>query len=147
MIEEIKNSLEKMCKVSNNTLKICTTIDLNVLFISLQDLKCSHLDLSMKYATDDAVAMQIQNNTFITASNLMDDSAQVTTLFSQPPLSPRPRRGPPVGLTLYENPSDKQRLMSAENDLKFVLYMYEVRKMRDIYGRISAALDIIRDKK
>uniref|UniRef100_A0A1I8PSK8 BTB domain-containing protein n=1 Tax=Stomoxys calcitrans TaxID=35570 RepID=A0A1I8PSK8_STOCA len=124
VIEEIKNSLEKMCK----------------------DLKCSHLDLSMKYATDDAVAMQIQNNTFITANNPMED-ATVTTLFSQPPLSPRPRRGPPIGLTLYENPSDKQRLMSAENDLKFVLYMYEVRKMRDIYGRISAALDIIRDKK
>ncbi|XP_061388416.1 uncharacterized protein LOC133323510 [Musca vetustissima] len=125
VIEEIKNSLEKMCK----------------------DLKCSHLDLSMKYATDDAVAMQIQNNTFITANNPMDETSTVTTLFSQPPLSPRPRRGPPIGLTLYDNPTDKQRLMSAENDLKFVLYMYEVRKMRDIYGRISAALDIIRDKK
>ncbi|TMW41543.1 hypothetical protein DOY81_013377, partial [Sarcophaga bullata] len=124
VIEEIKNSLEKMCK----------------------DLKCSHLDLSLKYATDDAVAMQIQNNTFITANNPMDENS-VSTLFSQPPLSPRPRRGPPIGLTLYDNPSDKQRLMSAENDLKFVLYMYEVRKMRDIYGRISAALDIIRDKK
>ncbi|XP_065365730.1 uncharacterized protein LOC135958763 [Calliphora vicina] len=124
VIEEIKNSLEKMCK----------------------DLKCSHLDLSLKYATDDAVAMQIQNNTFITANNPMDDNT-VSTLFSQPPLSPRPRRGPPIGLTLYDNPSDKQRLMSAENDLKFVLYMYEVRKMRDIYGRISAALEIIRDKK
>lgn len=109
-------------------------------------MKCSHLDLSLKYATDDAVAMQIQNNTFITANNPMEENS-VSTLFSQPPLSPRPRRGPPIGLTLYDNPSDKQRLMSAENDLKFVLYMYEVRKMRDIYGRISAALDIIRDKK
>lgn len=37
--------------------------------------------------------------------------------------------------------------MTAENDLKFVLYMYEVRKMRDIYGRIATALEIIRDKK
>lgn len=61
--------------------------------------------------------------------------------------SPRPRRGAPVGLTLYDNLSDKQRLSSAENDLKFVLYMYEVRKMRDIYGRIVAALEIIKDKK
>lgn len=42
--------------------------------------------------------------------------------------------------------SDK-RLVDTENDLKFVIYMYEVRKMRDIYGRISLALDIIRDKK
>ena len=108
-------------------------------------MKCSHLDLSIKHEVDDAVAIQIQNNTFITA-NVSDESNSVTTLFSQPPLSPRPRRGPPVGLTLYDNPQDR-RLMSAENDLKFVLYMYEVRKMRDIYGRISAALDIIRDKK
>ncbi|XP_037937883.1 uncharacterized protein LOC119671364 [Teleopsis dalmanni] len=124
VIEEIKNSLEKMCK----------------------DLKCSHLDLSKKQKTDEVVAMQIQNNTFITASSTLDENS-VTNLFSQPPLSPRPRRGPPVCLALYDNPTEKQRLMSAENDLKFVLYMYEVRKMRDIYGRISAALDIIRDKK
>lgn len=61
--------------------------------------------------------------------------------------SPRPRRGAPVGLTLYDNLAEKQRLSSAENDLKFVLYMYEVRKMRDIYGRIVAALEIIKDKK
>lgn len=100
----------------------------------------------MKNASDDAVALQIQNNTFITASAIAEETG-VNSLFSQPPLSPRPRRGPPLGLTLYDNPTEKQRLLSAENDLKFVLYMYEVRKMRDIYGRISAALDVIRDKK
>ena len=115
-------------------------------------MKCSHLDLSLKHASDEAVAMQIQNSSFITANqpeNIMGGVGGVggVTLFSQPPLSPRPRRGPPIGLTLYDNPLEKQRLMSAENDLKFVLYMYEVRKMRDIYGRISAALEVIRDKK
>lgn len=114
-------------------------------------MKCSHLDLSLKHANDEAVAMQIQNSSFITANQTDLSTTGIVgggvTLFAQPPLSPRPRRGPPIGLTLYDNPNEKQRLMSAENDLKFVLYMYEVRKMRDIYGRISAALDIIRDKK
>ncbi|ALC48732.1 CG7058 [Drosophila busckii] len=107
VIEEIKNSLESMCK----------------------DLKCSHLDLSMQQQqTDDAIAMQLQYG----------DSGV---------LSPRPRRGPPIGLALYDSPGENQRINSAENDLKFVLYMYEVRKMRDIYGRIAAALEIIKDKK
>ncbi|KAH8420506.1 hypothetical protein KR009_011057 [Drosophila setifemur] len=107
VIEEIKNSLEIMCK----------------------DLKCSHLDLPLQQQqADDAIVMQLQ---FPEAGDP----------------SPRPRRGAPVGLTLYDNLSEKQRLSSAENDLKFVLYMYEVRKMRDIYGRIVAALEIIKDKK
>ncbi|XP_052855751.1 uncharacterized protein LOC128264356 isoform X2 [Drosophila gunungcola] len=107
VIEEIKNSLEIMCK----------------------DLKCSHLDLPLQQQqADDAIVMQLQ----------IADGGEP---------SPRPRRGAPVGLTLYDNLTDKQRLSSAENDLKFVLYMYEVRKMRDIYGRIVAALEIIKDKK
>ncbi|XP_033171441.1 uncharacterized protein LOC117148247 [Drosophila mauritiana] len=107
VIEEIKNSLEIMCK----------------------DLKCSHLDLPLQQQqAEDAIVMQLQ----------IADGGEP---------SPRPRRGAPVGLTLYDNLSDKQRLSSAENDLKFVLYMYEVRKMRDIYGRIVAALEIIKDKK
>uniref|UniRef100_A0A0A1WFP9 BTB/POZ and MATH domain-containing protein 4 n=1 Tax=Zeugodacus cucurbitae TaxID=28588 RepID=A0A0A1WFP9_ZEUCU len=112
--EEIKNSLEKMCK----------------------DINCSHLELSARQQTDSA---------FISANMGLEDNG--APLFSPPPMSPRPRRGPPVGLTLYENPADKKSLMTAENDLKFVLYMYEVRKMRDIYGRIATALEIIRDKK
>ncbi|EDV33759.1 uncharacterized protein Dana_GF19133 [Drosophila ananassae] len=109
VIEEIKNSLEIMCK----------------------DLKCSHLDLPLQQQqVDDAIVMQLQ---------FADGGG------GDP--SPRPRRGAPVGLTLYDNLAEKQRLSSAENDLKFVLYMYEVRKMRDIYGRIVAALEIIKDKK
>lgn len=124
VVEEIKNSLEKMCK----------------------DINCSHLDLSARHQADSALAMQTQNNAFISANIGLEDR-DGTPLFSPPPMSPRPRRGPPVGLTLYDNPTDKKSLMTAENDLKFVLYMYEVRKMRDIYGRIATALEIIRDKK
>ncbi|XP_034671670.1 uncharacterized protein LOC117903570 isoform X2 [Drosophila subobscura] len=109
VIEEIKNSLEIMCK----------------------DLKCSHLELpQQQQQAEDAIVMQLH---YVESSG------------ADP--SPRPRRGAPVGLTLYDNHTDKKRLSSAENDLKFVLYMYEVRKMRDIYGRIVAALDIINDKK
>lgn len=40
-----------------------------------------------------------------------------------------------------------KRYASSESDLKFVLYMYEVKKMRDIYGRICTALEIIEHKK
>ncbi|XP_055601427.1 uncharacterized protein LOC129750379 [Uranotaenia lowii] len=36
---------------------------------------------------------------------------------------------------------------NSENDLKFFLYMYEVKKMRDIYGRVSSALEIILHKR
>ncbi|XP_017474607.1 PREDICTED: uncharacterized protein LOC108365156 isoform X1 [Rhagoletis zephyria] len=123
VVEEIKNSLEKMCK----------------------DINCSHLDLSVRQQSDNSIATQTQNIAFISANVVLEDNA--APLFSPPPISPRLRRGPPVGLTLYDNPTDNKRLMTAENDLKFVLYMYEVRKMRDIYGRIATALEIIRDKK
>ncbi|XP_001354378.1 uncharacterized protein [Drosophila pseudoobscura] len=111
VIEEIKNSLEIMCK----------------------DLNCSHLELpQQQQQADDAIVMQL---------HYVDPGGGE-------PSVPRPRRGAPVGLTLYDNHhTDKKRLSSAENDLKFVLYMYEVRKMRDIYGRIVAALEIINDKK
>jgi hypothetical protein len=34
-----------------------------------------------------------------------------------------------------------------ESDLKFFLYMYEVKKMRDIYGRVTSALEVIEHKK
>ncbi|XP_067637275.1 uncharacterized protein [Eurosta solidaginis] len=123
VIEEIKNSLEKMCK----------------------DINCSHLDLSVRHHADSSIAMQTQNSAFISSHVVLEDN--VAPLFSPPPMSPRPRRGPPIGLTLYDNPTDNKRLTTAENDLKFVLYMYEVRKMRDIYGRISTAHEIIKDKK
>lgn len=33
------------------------------------------------------------------------------------------------------------------NNLKFVLYIYEVKKMKDIYGRVSTALDIVQQKR
>ncbi|KAL7743025.1 hypothetical protein ACLKA6_011381 [Drosophila palustris] len=106
VIEEIKTSLETMCK----------------------DLKCTHLDQTLhQQQTVDALGMQLQ-------------------YVSGEVLTPRPRRGPPIGLMLYENPTE-QRKSCAENDLKFVLYMCKVRKMRDIYGRISAALDIIKAKR
>ncbi|KAH8272732.1 hypothetical protein KR026_006961, partial [Drosophila bipectinata] len=127
VIEEIKNSLEIMCKVSDPAALEGSRLQL----FALQDLKCSHLDLPLQQQqVDDAIVMQLQ---------FADGGG------GEP--SPRPRRGAPVGLTLYDNLAEKQRLSSAENDLKFVLYMYEVRKMRDIYGRIVAALEIIKDKK
>ncbi|XP_055546545.1 uncharacterized protein LOC129730922 [Wyeomyia smithii] len=36
---------------------------------------------------------------------------------------------------------------NSESDLKFFLYMYEVKKMRDIYGRVSSALEVILHKR
>lgn len=33
------------------------------------------------------------------------------------------------------------------NNLKFVLYIYEVKKMRDIYGRVTSALDVVQQKR
>lgn len=61
-------------------------------------------------------------------------------------LSPRPRHCPPFGTALYENHSE-QRFGYVESDLKFVLYMYGVKNMRDICGRITTALEIIKAKK
>ncbi|XP_055384849.1 uncharacterized protein LOC129614321 [Condylostylus longicornis] len=37
--------------------------------------------------------------------------------------------------------------IQADNDLKLLLYMYEVRKLHDIYGRISVVLDILKEKR
>lgn len=67
-----------------------------------------------------------------TNQGITDDMNRIS--FSRPPAS------------MYDISSEK-RLITVENDLKFVLYMYEVRKMRDIYGRIATALEIIREKK
>lgn len=50
-------------------------------------------------------------------------------------------------LTLYEDRRDPRRSASADNDLKFVLYMYEVRRMRDIFGRISTIFEVVRHKR
>ncbi|XP_055617390.1 uncharacterized protein LOC129762851 [Toxorhynchites rutilus septentrionalis] len=36
---------------------------------------------------------------------------------------------------------------NSDNDLKFFLYMYEVKKMRDIHGRVSSALEVILHKR
>lgn len=35
----------------------------------------------------------------------------------------------------------------SENDLTFVLYMYELRKMRDIYGRVQSAMEIVQQNR
>lgn len=40
-----------------------------------------------------------------------------------------------------------KRYENSSNNLKFVLYMYEVKKMRDIYGRVTMILDIVQQKK
>lgn len=146
VIEEIKNSLEKMCKVRLTYFvyfhiyrKTNTASDVFYLlnyFCTLQDLKCSHLDLSMKKEVDDVAAYNIKSNVLITT-----DETALDYFSGVQPIRP------PHTLSLYDTTTDKNRLMSAGNDLKFVLYMYEVRKMRDIYGRISAALEVIRDKK
>uniref|UniRef100_A0A1L8DML4 BTB domain-containing protein n=1 Tax=Nyssomyia neivai TaxID=330878 RepID=A0A1L8DML4_9DIPT len=35
----------------------------------------------------------------------------------------------------------------SENDLTFVLYMYELRKMRDIYGRVQSVMEIVQQNR
>uniref|UniRef100_A0A1B0DD53 Uncharacterized protein n=1 Tax=Phlebotomus papatasi TaxID=29031 RepID=A0A1B0DD53_PHLPP len=35
----------------------------------------------------------------------------------------------------------------SQNDLTFVLYMYELRKMRDIYGRVQSAMEIVQQNR
>lgn len=36
---------------------------------------------------------------------------------------------------------------TAATNLKFVLYIYEVKKMKDIYGRVTMALEIVEEKR
>lgn len=36
---------------------------------------------------------------------------------------------------------------AAATNLKFVLYIYEVKKMKDIYGRVTMALEIVQEKR
>ncbi|XP_039443755.1 uncharacterized protein LOC120423873 [Culex pipiens pallens] len=43
--------------------------------------------------------------------------------------------------------SNRFNQQNSESDLKFFLYMYEVKKMRDIYGRVSSALEVILHKR
>uniref|UniRef100_A0A182Q881 BTB domain-containing protein n=1 Tax=Anopheles farauti TaxID=69004 RepID=A0A182Q881_9DIPT len=45
------------------------------------------------------------------------------------------------------HPSSRLGHSSSESDLKFFLYMYEVKKMRDIYGRVTNALEVLLHKK
>lgn len=40
-----------------------------------------------------------------------------------------------------------KRLADTEHNFKFVLYIYEVKKLRDIYGRVNTALEIIEQKR
>lgn len=49
--------------------------------------------------------------------------------------------------TKFDIPLSKHFESSAANNLKFVLYIYEVKKMKDIYGRVTMALDIVQQKK
>lgn len=49
--------------------------------------------------------------------------------------------------TSFEIPLSNQFGQSAAHNLKFVLYIYEVKKMRDIYGRVTMALDVIKEKR
>lgn len=40
-----------------------------------------------------------------------------------------------------------KRLANSEHNFKFVFYIYEVKKLRDIYGRVTTALDVIQQKR
>lgn len=55
--------------------------------------------------------------------------------------SPRP--------TTFDRPLSKHfdNPAAADSNLKFVLYIYEVKKMKDIYGRVTMALDIMQQKR
>lgn len=50
------------------------------------------------------------------------------------------------GANTLERGRRLKRLADSEHNFKFVLYIYEVKKLRDIYGRVSTALDIIEQK-
>ncbi|KRG07797.1 uncharacterized protein Dmoj_GI14159, isoform D [Drosophila mojavensis] len=105
VIEEIKNSMETICK----------------------NFKCNHIDESQEQ------------------EHMNNDIAMQMGFVNETILSPRPRHCPPFGTALYENHSE-QRFGYVESDLKFVLYMYGVKNMRDICGRITTALEIIKAK-
>lgn len=49
--------------------------------------------------------------------------------------------------TSFDIPLSNHFGQSAAQNLKFVLYIYEVKKMRDIYGRVTMALDVIKQKR
>lgn len=51
------------------------------------------------------------------------------------------------GVNTLERGRRLKRLADSEHNFKFVLYIYEVKKLRDIYGRVSTALDIIEQKR
>lgn len=48
--------------------------------------------------------------------------------------------------THFDMPQFKHYDRSTKN-LKFVLYIYELKKMKDVYGRISAALQVVEEKR
>lgn len=48
---------------------------------------------------------------------------------------------------IFDDGPRLKRFDGSEHNLKFVLYIYEVKKMRDIYGRVTTALDIIQQKR
>lgn len=119
LVMEIKSSLEKMCK------------DLNPMKTGSETNYCGRSKDKMK-------STRSRSGTRQGGQSGNDDVFTYTDGLFQ--------NQPPVVTVGYEATSPK-RYASSENDLKFVLYMYEVKKMRDIYGRISTALEIIQHKK
>lgn len=51
------------------------------------------------------------------------------------------------GVNTMERGRRLKRLANSEHNFKFVLYIYEVKKLRDIYGRVDTALEIIEQKR
>lgn len=49
--------------------------------------------------------------------------------------------------TQFEIPLFKHHYDRSTKNLKFVLYIYELKKMKDVYGRISAALQVVEQKR
>lgn len=117
LVPEIENSLETM-------IDLITEIKLSLEKMCLDLRPAEHFSRSKeKSLTPPPVPIRSRSNTRKTEENLLHATGFV------------------------EQPTSPKRYVSSENDLKFVLYMYEVKKMRDIYGKITTALEIIQNKK
>lgn len=117
LVPEIENSLETM-------IDLITEFKLSLEKMCLDLRPAEHFSRSKeKSLTPPPVPIRSRSNTRKTEENLLQATGFV------------------------EQPTSPKRYVSSENDLKFVLYMYEVKKMRDIYGKITTALEIIQNKK
>lgn len=132
LVMEIKSSLEKMCK------------DLNPMNVSAATGN-KHCSRTKEKSTKTSSRSRSGTRQSVGGAGVIGGQCGNDDVFSYggDSLFQTP---PPVVTMGYEATSPK-RYTSSENDLKFVLYMYEVKKMRDIYGRISTALEIIEHKK